>query len=82
MSEGEFQPTADPQTKLRNIFLSALYKQIRLGNTNAEIFAWLQKTNMPPLSEDRLRQLREEFRIKEQKFPEKMARFRQMLKVP
>lgn len=84
MTEGEFQQdpaSADPQTKLRNIFLSALYKQVRLGKTNAEIFQWLQKTNMPPLSEDRLRQLREEFRQKELRFPDKMARFRQMLKV-
>lgn len=85
MTDGSFQPdspSADPQTKLRNIFLSALYRQVRLGRTNAEIFKWLSSTNMPPLSEDRLRQLREEFKIKEQKFPDRMAAFRKMLKVP
>lgn len=74
--------TEDPQTKLRNIFLSALYKRIRLGNTNAEIFKWLSSTNMPTLSEDRLNQLRAEFKFREQKFPDKMKKFRDMLKVP
>lgn len=82
MTEGEFQPGVDPQTKLRNIFLSALYRKICLKATNAEILKWLQSTNMPALSEDRLNQLRNEFKAKELRFPDRMAAFRKMLKVP
>lgn len=85
MTDGSFQqdaPGADPQTKLRNMVLDFFYKQIRLGKTNQEIIARLHKTNLPPVNEDRINLFRREFKEKEAKFPEKMRKFRERLKVP
>ena len=82
MREPEYFDPADPQTKLRDIVLSFFYQQIRQGKTNQEIFHKMHSTDMPPVTEAQLNALRHEFRVKEQKYPEKMAKFRQMLKVP
>lgn len=79
MTEGEFQPMSDPQTKLRNMVLDFFYRQIASGKTNAEIFKKLHSTDLPPVNEVQLNAIRAEFRKKEQQFPEKMKRFRERL---
>jgi hypothetical protein len=72
----------DAQTKLRNMVLDFFYKQVRLGKSNAEILRKLQSTDMPPVSEMELNALRAKFKAMEQRYPEKLSKFREKLKVP
>ena len=69
------------QKKLQGIILDFLYRAICQKKTNQQIFALMESKSMPPLNEDQLNKLRQEFQEKEQRFPEKMALFRQRLKV-
>jgi hypothetical protein len=82
MSEPRYADPEDPQTKVRNMVYDFFYRLVRQGKTNAEIFRQLQSTDLPPISESDLNALRLKFKQFEQRSPERMAKFRQNLRVP
>lgn len=69
--------------QIHNMVLDFLYRQICLGKTNQQICQELEKkANMlPPMTFDQIDIIRQQFKQKEEAFPDKMARFRARLGV-
>lgn len=66
---------------VHNMTLDCLYKLHCEKVDNASIRRELERKHLPPMSDEQIAMMRQEFQEKELRFPEKMRQFRERLNV-